>query len=169
MHFHIVTSLTKYFILVFHQRKKKIPFILKYIFTQTIKERKRYSPFEIYKWFLAMEYCIGEVMMWEGIYLYVSSIKISTRSVISWNIWEWGKCHFMKYLGEVCIIYICMYEKKKKKRGWCKLHLFIFFSQFNKPIQMANFFSLELGSGWYCTQCNYPHSPKKKKKTTLTF
>ena len=84
MHFHIVTSLTKYFILVFHQRKKKKknPFILKYIFTQTIKERKRYSPlrsinigwyspFEIYKWFLAMEYCIGEVMMWEGIYLYV--------------------------------------------------------------------------------------------------
>ena len=46
MHFHIVTSLTKYFILVFHQRKKKKknPFILKYIFTQTNKERKRYSP-----------------------------------------------------------------------------------------------------------------------------
>ena len=93
------------------------------------------------------------------------------------------KCHFMKYLrvGQVlfyeifgwsmqpCIIYVCVCVCVKKKRGWCKLHLFIFFSQFNKPTQMANPIRLELGSGWDCTQCNYPHSRKIKIKINYSY
>ena len=64
-------------------------------------------------------------------------------------------------------MYVCICGKKK--RGWCKLLLFIFLRQLNKPTQMVDSVSLKLRSGWYCTQCNYPRSPQKKNLTTLTI
>ena len=68
---------------------------------------------ETYKSFLDMKFCVGEVIMWEGMYLYVSFIQISTRSVIPRNVWEYCECDFIKHFGEVCVNYI--YEKKKKE------------------------------------------------------
>lgn len=111
MHFYTVISLTKYFI------------FKKYFYPnyETMKERKwilffrivniRYPSLETYKSFLDMKFCVGEVIMWEGMYLYVSFIQISTRSVIPWNVWEYCECDFIKHFGKVSINYI--YEKKE--------------------------------------------------------
>ena len=108
MHFYTVTSLTKYFIFKKYfypnyERKEMIPFFrIVNIW---------YSPLETYKSFLDMKFCVGEVIMWEGMYLYVSFIQISTRSVIPWNVWEYCECDFIKHFGKVSINYI--YEKKE--------------------------------------------------------